>query len=77
MRSKTSGNVSQSFNNRLNNYDANGFSFYCRYVDDILSIFENESDVKRFFEYLNTRDKNIKFTMEGQENGKIAFLDVL
>ena len=50
--------------------------YYKRYVDDIISVFKNEGESLKFFEYLNNRHKNIKFTMEKQRNNKISFLDV-
>ena len=51
--------------------------FYRRYVDDIFCIFNNEDDATLFFDYLNSRHRNIKFTFEKEENGKQPFLDVL
>ena len=46
------------------------------YVDDIFCMFENEKDGETFFEFINCRHKNIKFTIE-KENNKILFLDIL
>ena len=50
--------------------------FYKRYVDDIFAVFENETDVDSFFEYLNRMHPNIKFTKEHNKDGKIPFLDI-
>ena len=51
--------------------------FYRRYIDDIFCAFENETQVSSFFEYLNTRHSNIKFTLEKENQGALPFLDVL
>ena len=61
----------------LNNYSLNKPKFYIRYVDDILTVFDNENDAKHFLDYLNRQHKNIKFTIEKQVNNSIPFLDVL
>ena len=37
---------------------------YLRYVDDIFAVFEHESQIKPFFDYLNRLHKNLAFTME-------------
>ena len=38
--------------------------FCRRYVDDILCIFKNESDVDDFYSFINTQHPNIRFTFE-------------
>ena len=58
-------------------YTGNQNTYYCRYVDDIFAVFNNEDDANNFFIYLNTKHPNITFTMEKQIENKIAFLDVL
>ena len=60
----------------LNEYNLNKPKFYLRYVDDILAAFDNEQDSLNFFNFLNNRHPNIKFTIEKQVNHSIAFLDV-
>ena len=50
--------------------------FYRRYVDDTFLIFESEEANNRFFEYMNSRHRNIKYTCENEENGSIPFLDI-
>ena len=47
-----------------------------RYVD-IFCLFDNEHNEMLFFNYINTKHPNIKFTHEKQLNGKRPFLDVL
>ena len=50
---------------------------YKRYVDDIFVLFKNESDVPLFFDYINNKHRNIKFTIEKENQGKLPFLDIL
>ena len=37
---------------------------YLRYVDDVFAVFEDESQIKPFFDYLNQLHKNLTFTAE-------------
>ena len=60
----------------LSNYDAD-ILFYRRYVDDTFCLFNTEADVSPFYDYINSRHPNIKFTMEKEVGRKLAFLDVL
>ena len=39
--------------------------------------FNCESDADNFFEFLNTKHSNIKFTFEKKVHKQISFLDVL
>ena len=57
----------------LKEYNLNKPKFYLRYVDDILSAFDNEQYSLNF---LNNRHPNNKFTIEKQINHSITFLDV-
>ena len=47
-----------------------------RFVDDTFVIMQT-NEVNRFFDHLNKVDPNINFTIELQQNDKLAFLDVL
>ena len=47
-----------------------------RYVDDTISIIR-EASISRVLTVLNSFHKNIEFTYGMEENGKVAFLDVL
>ena len=38
--------------------------FYRRYVDDTFCLFHSEHDAVIFFDYINSRHPNIRFTME-------------
>ena len=59
------------------NYDRVSPSYYKQYVDDIVSVFNWYNETKEFFSYLNSRDPNVKFTMEKKINKVIPSLDVL
>ena len=60
----------------FNEHNLNKVNFYLRYINDILAAFDNEQDSLNFFDFLNKRDPNIKFTIEKQINHSIVFLDV-
>ena len=59
-------NICMSFRESklLNEYNLNKPKFYLRYVDDILTSFDNEQDSLNFQKFLNIRHPNIKFTTE-------------
>ena len=61
---------------RLNECNIKKPKLYLRYLDDILAAFDNEQDSLNFFNVLNNRHSNIKFTTEKQINHSITFLDV-
>ena len=61
----------------LNTFRECEIILYRRYVDDIICLFNCESDAGKFFEFLNTQHPNIKFTFEKLVNKQISFLDVL
>ena len=61
----------------LREYRGSPVLFYKRYVDDIFCMFGKKEDAMTFLEYLNDKHPNIKFTLECEEDGKLAFLDVL
>jgi len=50
--------------------------FYARYVDDIFAIFHNKEESDTFFEHIQNIHKNIQFTREDEQDGKLTFLDV-
>ena len=47
------------------------------YVDDTFCLFHSENQALLFFNYINSRHPNIRFTMEKEIDHKIPFLDVL
>ena len=51
--------------------------FYKRYVDDIFCTFKTSEQAGKFLDFLDTRHKNIKFTIEKEQDQKLLFLDVL
>ena len=61
----------------LQQYDGPAVYFYRRYVDDTFCLFNNEKDALEFFQYINGKHPNIRFTMEMEVNHKLPFLDVL
>ena len=61
----------------LENFHGSTILFYRQYVDDTFCLFNSDRDATIFFDYINSRHPNIKFTMEKQVNHKLPFLDVL
>ena len=51
--------------------------FYRRYVDDIFVLFDKPEHLEMFKDYFNSKHKNIKFTVEIENEGKLPFLDIL
>ena len=47
-----------------------------RFVDDVYSIVQR-TQLENFFHHINNLHQNIKFTMEEEGNGELAFLDTL
>ena len=47
-----------------------------RFVDDVYSILKC-THLENFFHHINNLHQNIKFTMEEESNGELAFLDTL
>ena len=47
-----------------------------RFVDDVYSIVKH-THLENFFHHINNLHQNIKFTMEEESNGELAFLDTL
>ena len=50
---------------------------YRKYVDDIICLFNSESDADKFFVFLNQWHPKIKFTIEKQTENQLSFLDLL
>ena len=48
-----------------------------RYVDDVLVIVPQNTDVDNKLRRLNEVNKDIQFTVENEENNELSFLDVL
>ena len=51
--------------------------YYRRYVDDIFALFRSPDHLEKFTNYLNLKQKNIKFTYEKKSNNSLSFLDIL
>ena len=61
----------------LNNCPVNfKTQFYKRYVDDSFLLFKDKQQSKQFFNYINNKHNNIKFTFEGESEQCLPFLDV-
>ena len=61
----------------LQEFDNGNVLIYKRYVDDIFCMFGNEKDGGMFFDFLNCRHKNIKFTIKKESNEVLSFLEIL
>ena len=48
----------------LENWQGSEVLFYRRYVEDTFSLFHSENDALLFFNEINSRDPNIRFTKE-------------
>ena len=51
-------------------------SYYKRYVDDIFVLFESETQVESFKNFMNTCHPKMKFTFEKEQNNCFNFFDV-
>ena len=51
--------------------------FYRRFVDDTFAVFESESGSLDFFRLLNGLHPALKFTIEGEKDDRLPFMDVL
>ncbi|CAM4855531.1 unnamed protein product [Rotaria socialis] len=62
---------------KLNKFSINKPLIWKRYVDDVFCIFHNSQKISKFLISINKWHKNIKFTLQNEEDDEIAFLDVL
>ena len=49
---------------------------YGQLVDDTFLLFQTKDHVEKLKNYLNKQHKNIKFTLQIEENGSLSFLDI-
>ena len=49
-------------------------TIWFRYVDDTFTLFNNKDPAVQLLSYLNSRHKNIQFTIEFEQNQEIPFL---
>ena len=49
---------------------------YRRYVDDTFLLFSCELHATKFLNYRNSKHRNIKITVEREENNSLSFLDI-
>ena len=50
--------------------------YWFRYIDDIFTVLNKDSDPRKLLQLINREDKNIKFTMEIENKGILNYLDV-
>ena len=50
---------------------------YRRFVDDTFSVVSSRGEALEFLQCLNSLHPSLRFTMEGEEDGRLPFLDVL
>ena len=60
----------------LGNFQGSEILFYRRYVDDTFGLFHSERDAIIFFEYINSRQPHIRFTMEKEVHHKLPFFNM-
>ena len=60
----------------LENLQGSEVLFFRRYVANTFGLFHSENDALLFFNDINSRDPNIRFTKEKEIDHKIPFLDV-
>ena len=54
----------------IKNYNYGELFYYKRYVDDIFAVFETKDHAVSFYNYVNRKHRNIKFTMKTEKNQK-------
>ena len=57
----------------LENYLSSSVLSCRRYVDDKCCLFDNENDALLFFDYINSRHPNLRFTIEREVGKKFTF----
>lgn len=64
-------------NKKVNKFSKNKPLLWIRYVDDVFCIFKNTQNIDQFLTRINKWHANIHFTVEFENQEKLAFLDVL
>jgi hypothetical protein len=49
---------------------------YCRYVDDILVVYDEQTNIINMLEHFNAIHPKLKFTMEQHTQNRINYLDL-
>ena len=52
-----------------------GITHWWRYVDDVFATLRDNTEPETILDYLNKQHRNIKFTVEYENEGKLPFLD--
>ena len=50
---------------------------YCRYMDEIICLFNSEYEADNFLVFLNQQHPKTKFTIEKQTENQLSYLDLL
>ena len=50
---------------------------WLRYVDDTFVVWNHGEEEQLILQHINSKNKNIQFTMKNEENGLLPFLDLL
>ena len=61
----------------LQMFSGNKPDVYNRYVNDTFLIFNCKDDSIKFFDYMNTKHKNIKFTVVPEHNDSLSILEFI
>ena len=51
-------------------------AYYFRYLDDTFLLFRDKNQCNSFFKFVNSKHKNIRFTVEHENDDSLSFLDV-
>ena len=51
--------------------------YYKRYMDDTFLLFPTRDHINKFFRFINSRQKNMSFTYEVENDEQLSFLDIL
>ncbi|CAF4737506.1 unnamed protein product [Rotaria magnacalcarata] len=57
--------------------EENGVLYWKRFVDDCFVLVNENTDIKKLLDILNSFDVDIQFTVETEKNNSISFLDIL
>jgi hypothetical protein len=61
-----------------NNLDSNIITYYNRYVDDILVIYDSQkTNINNILNFMNSLHKGLEFKATEETNGNISFLDLM
>ena len=62
-------------NKHMRDLEKLGIKLWWRYADDVFASVESREQAERVLQFLNEKHPNIKFTIEHEQNNRLAFLD--